>query len=238
MRMFAPASLLAACFVLGCAGLGVDDLDRLLRSGGLLDEATVARGLRQALSVGTERASRSLAQPGGFGDDPQLRLELPEPMEPMASLLRRLGLSGQVDALESAMNRAAEAAAGEAVPVFAEAIRSMTLDDALTILRGPDDAATRYFEAATSAPLRARFEPVVARSMQQVGLYDRYADLKRRYDALPFAKPVAPDLESWVTDHTLAGLFSVLAEEEGKIRRDPAARTTALLRRVFGGSPG
>lgn len=238
MRVSILASLLAVCAALGCAGLSVEDVTRLLGGSGVLDEATVARGLRQALSVGTERAARSLAQPGGFADDPRLRLGLPEQVEPLASTLRRLGLSGQVDELESAMNRAAEAAAGEAVPVFAAAIGAMTIDDAMSILRGPEDAATRYFEAKTSASLRARFEPVVTRSMQEVGLYGLYADLKARYDALPFVKPVAPELESWVTDRTLAGLFSVLAEEEARIRRDPAARTTTLLRRVFGSQPG
>ena len=110
----------------------------------------------------------------------------------------------------------------------------MTIQDAMTILTGPDDAATVYFRERTSATLRARFEPVVRTSMQQVGVYATYRTLLARYESLPFAKPMPPSLEGMITDRTLDGLFSVLAQEEARIREDPVARTTDLLRRVFG----
>lgn len=227
---------LALVLTSGCAGLAQFDLGALLPATGPLDESTVADGLRQALVVGTERASSELSARGGFASNPQIRLGLPQQLDGVATALRAVGMSGQLDALEDAMNAAAENAAGEAVPVFADAIRAMRLEDAMAILRGPEDAATRYFREHTAGPLRERFAPVVDRSMETVGLYARYRDVMDRYDALPFSKPAAPDLADYVTSRTLDGLFTVLAREEKAIREDPAVRTTALLRRVFGGA--
>ncbi|HPG24123.1 MAG TPA: DUF4197 domain-containing protein, partial [Myxococcota bacterium] len=168
--------------------------------------------------------------------NPALRLALPGELGQLAQGLRTLGLSAQVDALEDSMNRAAEEAAARAVPVFATAITRMTIADAFQILNGPEDAATRYFQTQTSAELRRQFEPVAASAMEQVGLYAMYRDLVARYERIPFAKPPAVDLEGYVADQTLAALFGELAKEEARIRQDPAARSTALLRRVFGAS--
>lgn len=229
-----PALLCAAALGLGCAELGLSDLGELLDAGSPVSEATVDDGLREALRVGTQRAVSTLARRGGFADDPKLRLELPEELAPMATALRTVGLGARVDELELAMNRAAERAAGEALPIFASAIASMTLKDAVEILEGPPDAATQYFRRNTRDALAARFEPVVRDAMGNVGLYAAYGELVARYEAIPFAKPVPPDLTAQVTDGTLHGLFDTLAREEARIREDPAARTTALLRRVFG----
>jgi hypothetical protein len=168
---------------LGCAELRIEDLTRILNTTGGLDEATVSDGLRQALTVGTERASGQLSAPGGFGDSPTLRLVLPDQLDPMVTTARTLGFGSTIDSLETGMNRAAEAAAGEAVPVFANAIAAMSIQDAFRILRGPDDAATEYFRAQTSEPLRARFAPVVRSSMERVGLYAQYKSLVDRYAA-------------------------------------------------------
>ena len=132
------------------------------------------------------------------------------------------------------MNLAAERAAAEAVPVFASAITSMTIADAFQILNGPDDAATSYFKERTSAELRTRFEPVAARAMEEVGLYGIYRELLARYERIPLMKPPIVDLEQYVSDRTLDALFAEVAKEEARIRQDPAARSTALLRRVFG----
>ena len=133
------------------------------------------------------------------------------------------------------MNLAAEDAAARALPVFVKAITSMTISDAFEILNGPDDAATTYFRERTSEELIAEFRPVAAAAMEEVGLYAVYRDLVGRYEQIPFAaKPAAVDLETYVANETLTGLFSELAKEEGRIRQDPAARTTDLLRRVFG----
>lgn len=232
VRALATTSALAIWLV-GCSGLSLGPLDSLLGAGGL-DEATVAAGLRDALETGTRRATARLSKPGAFSDDARFRIELPQELAPMREALGLVGMGARLDDLETSMNRAAERAAGEAVDVFALAIASMTIQDAFDILKGPDDAATRYFERVTSSRLRSRFEPVIADTMKQVGVYAKYATLKARYDAIPLSKPAAPDLESYLTDRTLAALFSALADEEAAIREDPAARTSALLRKVFG----
>jgi hypothetical protein len=194
----------------------------------------VALGLKQALEVGTQRTTATLSRPGAFGNDPILRLRLPGQLGQFAQVLRGVGFAAQVDQLEDSMNRAAEQAAAKAVPVFTQAISTMTIADAFEILNGPDDAATRYFQDRTSAELRSRFEPVAAQAMQEVGLYGVYQDLVARYEQIPFTKPPAVDLEGYVADQTLSALFAEVAKEEARIREDPAARSTALLRRVFG----
>ncbi len=221
-------------FSLGCAELGGLQLPLPGFPGGVIDEQTVASGLREALRVGTERASNALSTPGGFSNDPLLRLALPREFDEVASALRGLGLGKPVDDLEHAMNRAAEAAAAEAVPVFASAITSMSIADAFAILNGERDAATNYFRVHTEQALRARFVPIAERGMRSVGLYRIYEDIVQAYERIPFRTMPAPDLEAHVANAALAGLFSELAKEEGRIRDDPAARTTELLRRVFG----
>jgi hypothetical protein len=219
---------------LGCAELQGVDIGRILSAGAPLDEHTVASGLRQALEVGTERTTATLSTPGGFSENPGLRLRLPGELGKLAQTLRAVGFGAQVDALEDSMNQAAEHAAAEAVPVFASAITSMSIADAFAILNGPEDAATQYFQERTSDALRSKFSPIVTTSMQEVGLYGIYTDLVSRYEAIPFTKPPAFDLENYVTDQTLSALFGELAKEEARIREDPGARTTALLQRVFG----
>ena len=230
-------SLVLAVFVFsgsGCAELEGVDFGQILAAGAPLDENTVASGLKQALQVGTERTTEILSAPGGFSANPALRLRLPGSLGKFADTLRVVGFGAQVDALELAMNEAAEAAAEEAVPVFASAITSMSISDAFAILNGPEDAATQYFRERTSGELRSRFEPITNAAMQKVGLYEIYGELVARYEAIPFTKPPAFDLEDYVADQTLSALFGELAKEEARIREDPAARSTALLRRVFG----
>lgn len=224
----------------GCAEMqaaGID-LAGILNAGGPLDETTVATGLKQALDVGTRRTVETLSRPGAFSRDPVLRLGLPGELGQAAQVLRGVGFGAQVDQLEDAMNRAAEQAAAQAVPVFASAITSMTIADAFDILYGENDAATRYFQSRTSDELHRRFQPVAARAMEQVGLYGIYRDLVARYERIPLMKPPAVDLEGFVADQTLEALFAEVAKEEARIRQDPAARSTALLRRVFGQTTG
>ena len=232
--VYLAATLSLALSTSGCANFQLSDLTSILSASKGLDEATVSDGLRQALSVGTGRASSELSAPGGFGANEALRLVLPNELDPMVSAVRLVGLGGWVDDIEDGMNRAAEAAAEEAKPVFVDAITAMTIQDAFEILRGSDDAATRYFREKTSATLQARFAPVVTTAMKEVGVYAKYQDLLSKYTSIPFSKPMPPSLEDYVTSKTLDGLFTVLAKEEAKIREDPAARTTALLQQVFG----
>lgn len=223
--------LLSGCAEMQAMGI---DLDQILVPSGPLNSTTVASGLKQALEVGTRRTTTTLSRPGAFGNDPVLRLGLPGELGRLAQVLRGVGFGAQVDQLETSMNRAAEEAAAQAVPVFTQAIASMTIADAFQILNGPEDAATRYFQDRTSDNLRARFKPVAARAMEQVGLYGIYRDLVGRYEQIPLMKPPAVDLEAYVANQTLTALFGEIAKEEARIRQDPAARSTALLRRVFG----
>jgi hypothetical protein len=224
----------AACQ--GSSGLaGLDGvLAGLGGPGGSLDSATVAAGLREALAVGTANAVETTSRTDGFWRNPAIRIPLPEALAPMASTLRGLGLSRQVDELELTMNRAAEQAAGEAAPVFLDALQGMTISDALGILNGGDTAATEYFRSRTSDELRTRFAPIVGDQMSRLGLVQLYDGLAARYAALPLTTTPPVDLRDYVTDRALGGLFTVLGQEETRIREDPAARTTELLQRVFG----
>jgi hypothetical protein len=225
--------------VTACSGIDPTVLnDILTASTGVqeapLDEATVGLGLREALVLGTERAVQRVSQPNGYLADELLRITLPEELQKVAGTLRQIGLSKQVEELEVAMNRAAEKAATEAVDVFGNAVRSMSFADAFGILRGGERAATDYFYDRTQDELRRRFQPVIRQKMQEVGLYRIYDRFLATYQALPFDKPPVVNLDTYLTSRALDGLFTALADEEAKIRRDPIARTTELLRKVFG----
>ncbi len=224
--------------VSGCrVGTGISlDLGSILASGGAsdsLDATTVAAGLKDALRVGSERTVGATSGLDGFLGNELIRLAIPEELSTMATALRTVGFGPEVDELEVAMNRAAEQASGEALDIFAGQIGRMTVSDAFGILNGGPTAATDYFRANTSTALRQRFAPIVDAKMQAVGLAESYGSLVERYNQLPFVTSPALDLEQYVTDRTLSGLFTVLGQEESKIRENPAARSTELLQRVF-----
>ena len=232
------AALLVSCGALaaveGCGGAAsLDAVGDLLGSPGLSGEERIIAGLKQALEIGTERAVGRTSQQDGFLENSSIRLGLPDSLDTMVAGLRAMGLGGRIDELEVAMNRAAEQASAEAAEVFWQGIRQMSFADARSILAGADTAATEYFERTTREPLRKRFEPIVAERMRSVGLVRLYNDLAGRYAALPFTEMPTLNLERYVTDGALDGLFQVLGEEERRIREDPAARTTALLKEVF-----
>ena len=228
-----PVGLLALLLA-GCASIDTRALEEAIFKNKPLDEATVVSGLKEALKTGTARGVEMTSVVDGFLGNALIRIALPEQFDEAARLLRAAGFGRQVDDLEVAMNRAAERAAGEAKNVFWSAITQMSIADAFAILRGADDAATRYFRIQTEAELRRRFGPIVTAQMKQVGVYRIYQDAMSIYARLPFVEKPAIDLEAHVTGKALDGLFVVLAQEEGRIREDPAARTTELLRRVFG----
>lgn len=204
-----------------------------------LDEQTVIAGLKQALQVGTERTVSVTGQENGYLGNPLIRIPIPDQLTDVTGTLRSAGLGGYVDELEVGMNRAAEQAAGEAVDVFWDAITQMTVADAFAILDGQDNAATEYFRSRTWSTLAGRFQPIVQDKIEGVGLAQAYAQALDLYDSLPLTdKPELEPLDIYVTDRALGGLFTVLAGEEKKIREDPVARTTDLLRRVFGSQDG
>lgn len=225
-----------------CQGGFFDDLSRTLlepaQQGGSLDNSTVVKGLKEALATGTERAVTAVAKPDGYFGNQLIKILLPERLQQAASLLGRIGYQQQVDELVLSMNRAAEKAAPQAAGFFGDAIRQMTVEDAKGILQGGDTAATKFFEDKTRGRLFEAFKPSVAASMDKVGTARAYKEMIGKYEALPLAaltgRPTL-DLDSYVTDRALDGLFKMVAEEERKIRNNPAARTTELLRSVFGG---
>ncbi len=205
------------------------------RGGAALDEATVTAGLREALRIGAQNTVASTSKLDGYLGNQLIRIAVPGQLVSAASTLRQLGLGGQVDQLEVGMNRAAERAAAEARDIFWNAITGMTIADAFGILNGGTTAATDYFHDRTAAALRARFHPIIRQKIDEVGIANVYNRIAVAYNSLPATGTQRlVDLDEYVTDRALAGLFSVLATEERRIREDPLARTTELLRKVFG----
>lgn len=238
MRRIAAVLLLSAAALGGCASLNADALGDLLGEAPL-DEATVAAGLKQALSIGSGRAVDAVSVVDGFLADELLRIAIPEQLTGVTGTLRDLGLDGPVDDLEVGMNRAAELAAGEARTVLTTAVSQLTIADAFAILNGSDTAATDLFRARTGDELRARFRPLVDDAMAEVGVARLYNRLTDAYDALPLTgKPEPVSLEDHVVEGTLDGVFTALGRQEALIRHDPLARTTDLLKRVFGREDG
>lgn len=220
------ALLLSACETM--------QLDQLLSSGSRISEEQSATAIRQALEQGSQRASSELSARGGYADNPLLRIEVPEQMQPLASTLRQFGFGGQVDRIETLMNRGAEQAAAKAGPVFIEAIREMTIEDAITIVRGPDNAATDYFREQTENRLRSEYQPIIRSNLQQLGFYDDYRRMLDLYSTLPVGDARAMDLEQHVLNLALDGLFDRVADEERLIREDPFGRGGSAIGAVFG----
>jgi hypothetical protein len=223
----------------GCASIQNGRLGDLFGTGGEqeddLDEPTVVAGLKEALRIGTDRTVLSTSQLDGYLANELIKIAIPEQLESLTSTLRDIGLGSQVEELEVGMNRAAEQAASEAREVFGNAITQMTIADAYSILNGGDTAATDFFREQTWYALQNRYRPIVQQKMDEIGLSRLYGQAVDMYNSLPMVdKPVVLDLDDYVTNEALTGLFTVLAQEEAKIRQDPVARTTELLRRVFG----
>ena len=200
-----------------------------------LSNAEITAGLKEALQVGTEKAVGLVSQPDGFYKNPAIKIPLPESVQKVEKLLRTAGYGEKVDAFELSMNRAAERAAPEAKSIFWDAISDMNFDDAQKILNGRDNEATLYFQDKTSTRLQEVFKPIVKDAMGEVGVTRSYQDLNSEITSLPFGKSTSFDLDQYVTDGALKGLFKMLAEQERQIRTQPAARVTDLLQKVFAG---
>jgi hypothetical protein len=215
-----------------CAGV---DVGSILKgaTGAALSEQDVANGLKEALVQGISRGSDSAAREDGFFRNELIRIALPEELRRVESTMRSVGLGSEVDRVILTINRGAENAAREARPIFVNAIRQMSIQDAWGILRGEDDAATQYLRRTTSEELTQLFMPRVQESLDQVGATKHYSDLVRAYNAIPTTSKVDPDLNAYVTEMALDGLFKLVAQEERQIRENPMQRTSALMRRVF-----
>jgi hypothetical protein len=198
-----------------------------------LSEDEIVNGLKQALEVGTGNAVSTVSQTDGYFKNPKIKIPLPENVMKVEKLLRATGFGNQVDEFELSMNRAAERAAPEAKSIFWDAVRQMSFTDARQILDGPDDAATQYFQDKTSGRLQEIFKPITHQAMSEVGVTSYYQSIDDKIKTIPFADRMSLDLDQYVTDKALKGLFVMLAEEEKRIREDPAARVTNLLKKVF-----
>jgi len=201
---------------------------------GATDDATASAGIKEALAVGTERAVQSLSRPDGYFGNAAVKILMPSSIQKVAEVARKAGYQQQVDEFILSMNRAAEAAAPLASRPFGDAIRAMTLDDVRGILGGGDTAATDYFRSKTQDKLYAAFKPIVSQKVDEVGATRAYKELVGRYESVPFMKSPSLDLDDYVTKKSLDGLFLVVGAEERKIRTDPVARSTELLKTVFG----
>jgi len=190
-------------------------------------------GLKEALEIGTGNTVQALSRVGGYYDNPKVKIPLPGGVQKFEKILRATGFGSQVDEFELSMNRAAEKAAPKAKALFVDAIKQMTFSDAKKILGGPDNAATSYFQDKTTGRLQQLFKPIVHHSMEKVGVTQSYKAVADEINTIPLAGNYLVDLDSYVTDKSIDGLFIRLAEEEAKIRNDPAARVTDLLKKVF-----
>jgi hypothetical protein len=199
-----------------------------------LGENEIVAGLKEALRIGTANAVQLASRVDGYYKHPQIKIPVPENVRKAETLLRMAGLGDQVDAFERSMNRAAEKAAPAARDLFIDTIGRMTFADARKILKGRDNEATRFFKERTYEPLEQRFRPLVHQAMAEVGVTRYYQVLNANLRNMPLADSLTIDLDQYVTRAALDGLFFMLAQEEARIRRDPAARVTELLKRVFG----
>jgi RNA binding exosome subunit len=198
------------------------------------DEGTIASGLKEALSIGTENAVKNVSQVDGFFGNQLIKILLPEKIQKVADVLRQVGYQKEVDDFILSMNRSAEKAAPKAASFFVDAIKEMTFEDARGILNGGDTSATEFFKRKTHDNIYNAFKPVISSSMDEVGVARSYKAMMAQYETIPFMSKESVDLDHYVTNKAMDGLFYMVGQEEKKIRTDPAARVTDLLKTVFG----
>ena len=234
-------ALLLSALVLLSAAPASGQLDQILKEvetysksgAGTSPDAKIGAALKQALQVGTENAVKLTGKADGYFTNKAIKILMPDKLRSVEKGLRTVGYGGEVDNLVLSMNRAAERAAPEAKKIFWDAIGKMTIDDAQRILNGTPTAATDYFKDKTSASLTLAFRPIVDRAMDEVGTAKQYNELLGQAKTIPFLKTESYDLDRYVVGKALDGLFHVVGDEERKIRSDPAARVTSLLKEVF-----
>ena len=226
--------LLASGFLASCGSHS-----GLPGSSGPVTEQEVAQGIRQALDKGVTTGISYLNRENGFFGNQAYKLFLPPDARKIENVMRDIGLGKTVDQAILQINRAAEDAVGYAAPIFTDAIREMTIQDAWNILRGEQDAATRYFRDKTTAKLTAAFAPIIQRSLDQLQATRHYTDIINAYNKLPTTfNKLNPDLPSYVTSRAVDALFDQIAKEEASIRANPRERTTEILKKVFGSVRG
>ena len=212
----------------------ISDANKAVNGEKPLTTAEVGEGLKEALINGISKGSDLVSQADGYFKNPEIKIPFPPDVKKVEDRLRQIGLGGEVDKFVMTLNRGAEDAAKEAKPIFIAAIKQMTIDDAWAILKGEPDAATQFLKRTTTAQLKEKFKPVIQASLDKVSATKYYSDIVNRYNSIPLVQKVNPDLNDYATDLAMQGLFTMIAKEEKNIRQDPIARTTELLKRVFG----
>ncbi|MCB5191702.1 DUF4197 domain-containing protein [Methylobacillus arboreus] len=223
MRQFVTA-LGFALFASHASALGLSDISN----------TDASQGLKQALTQGAERAVSQLGQAGGFLNNPQVKIPLPESMQKAEKAMRMFGMGKQADELVLKMNQAAEAAVPEAKALLVNSVKQMSVQDAKDILTGGQDSATQYFRKTTSTPMAEKFLPIVKKATENVNLaqqYNRFAEMGSKYGLV---NKDQANLEQYVTQKTLDGVYLMMAEEEKAIRQDPMGQASSLLKKVFG----
>lgn len=216
-----------------CAGLDLSDFS----GGNPLSESEARMGIKEALLKGVGQSVLRASKEDGYFGNPILRIPVPPEAAQIADVLQRIGLGDEIDKAVLAMNRAAEAAAAEAGPIFRNAISELSIGEALQIVgSNQQDAATRFLERETKDQLILVFRPIIDKHMQATQATKLWNDIFTQYNRVPLVRKVDPDLVNYVSGKAIEGLFTLVAEEEKNIRENPAARTSALLRRVFGSS--
>ena len=237
-------TIVSACALgLAIASPAWGQLDKLLKealpptrtpAGVDLSETKITAGLKEALQIGAQNAVKATGRTDGYLANHAIKILMPDELRRAERTLRAVGFGEQVDDFILSMNRAAERAAPAALGIFFDAASAMTFDDAQRILKGGDTAASDYFKTRTTEKLTVAFRPTVKQAMNEVGVTRQYKALADFAQSLPFVNVDAIDLDAYVVSKALDGLFHVLGDEERKIRTDPAARITGLLRDVFG----
>ena len=194
----------------------------------------IGSAFKQALSIGAQNVVAQLGTNDGFNADENIHIPLPENLEKVRKILKKVGMSGMVDDLEVKLNRAAEVATPVAKDLFVQSIKDMTFEDVKKIYSGPDDSATQYFKEKMSASLTEKMNPIVEESLADVGAVQSLNKVMDKYDNIPFVSSVKPDLTGYVVEKGMDGIFYYLAQQEAEIRKNPLKQTTALLKKVFG----
>jgi len=239
MKNFIAMALLLACFSVKSQGFkGLLEKGAKTLKGGKtsLSEDEVVKGLKEALTVGTNSSTGIAGKLDGFYKNPRLFIPWPAEAKEMKERLIKMGFEKKVQEFEMSLNRAAEEAAQKAAPVFVSAITNMSVKDGFSILKGADTAATSYLRKTTYTPLHNQFMPVVKEAIEKVSVTKYWEPLVTAYNKIPLVKKQNPDLNDYVTNKAINGLMVLIADEEIKIRKNPAARVSELLKKVFGGS--
>ncbi len=211
------------------------DLNNLSNNKGKsgLSNDDIVKGLKEALTIGSNNSAGNASKVDGYYKHPVIKIPFPKDAQVVETTARDVGMGSQVDKFVMTINRAAEDAAKSSAPIFVAAVKNMTINDGMTILKGKDDAATTYLRNSTSVELKSKFKPIIQASINKVEVTKYWKPLIDTYNKVPFVEKMNPDLNEYICNKALDGLFYLVSQEELKIRKDPVARVTDILKKVF-----